>query len=52
MIGPCGRRALPIYDRTDNPNAVHAIRPGARVTVADNGFPVDEASGLVLGYSN
>ncbi len=26
-----------IYDRTDNPNAVHAITPGTRVTEADSG---------------
>ncbi|SNQ62855.1 hypothetical protein MNV_920022 [Candidatus Methanoperedens nitroreducens] len=37
LIGPCGRTAAPIYDRTDNPNAVHAITPDTRVTVADYG---------------
>ncbi|HEY9207242.1 MAG TPA: hypothetical protein VIO58_15120 [Candidatus Methanoperedens sp.] len=26
-----------IDDRTDNPNAVHAIAPGTRVTVTDSG---------------
>lgn len=38
LLGPCARTALPVYDRTDNPNAVHAIMPDTRVfTVTDNG---------------
>lgn len=34
-----------IYDRTDNPNAVHATMPGTRVTEWTADKPVDEVPG-------